>query len=65
MAAMTRGMVLPVLAASMAALLTAPVRPAAAAEKWDLYVYNAVSTVAAVQGLTEACVKIAPQLASK
>jgi TRAP-type C4-dicarboxylate transport system substrate-binding protein len=26
-------------------------RPAAAADKWDLYIYNAVSTVAAVRGL--------------
>jgi TRAP-type transport system periplasmic protein len=33
------------------ALLAAPVRPAVAAEKWDLYVYNPVSTVAAVKGL--------------
>jgi len=33
------------------ALLSAPVGPAVAAEKWDLYVYNPVSTVAAVKGL--------------
>jgi TRAP-type C4-dicarboxylate transport system substrate-binding protein len=33
------------------ALLSVPVGPAAAAEKWDLYIYNPVSTVAAVKGL--------------
>src|SRR5260370_33152990 len=33
------------------ALLSAPVKPAVAAEKWDLYVYNPVSTVAAGKGL--------------
>jgi TRAP-type transport system periplasmic protein len=33
------------------ALLSAPVRQVVAAEKWDLYVYNPVSTVAAVKGL--------------
>src|SRR6266851_3601669 len=33
------------------ALLSAPVGLAVAAEKWDLYVYNPVSTVAAVKGL--------------
>lgn len=33
------------------ALCLTPFRSAAAAEKWDLYVYNAVSTVAAVKGL--------------
>jgi TRAP-type C4-dicarboxylate transport system substrate-binding protein len=33
------------------ALLSAPAGPAVAAEKWDLYVYNPVSTVAAVKGL--------------
>jgi TRAP-type C4-dicarboxylate transport system substrate-binding protein len=32
-------------------LAAAPKRPASAAENWDLYVYNAVSTVAAVRGL--------------
>lgn len=38
-------------AAAALALCAAPHRPAAAAEKWDLYVYNAVSTVAAVKGM--------------
>jgi TRAP-type C4-dicarboxylate transport system substrate-binding protein len=33
------------------ALLTTLCHPAAAAEKWDLYIYNAVSTVGAVRGL--------------
>src|SRR5258706_11917535 len=33
------------------ALLWASVRPVVASEKWDLYVYNPVSTVAAVKGL--------------
>ena len=33
------------------AVLSAPAGPAVAAEKWDLYVYNPVSTVAAVKGL--------------
>jgi TRAP-type transport system periplasmic protein len=33
------------------ALVSGPVRPAIAAEKWDLYIYNPVSTVAAVKGL--------------
>lgn len=32
--------------------------PAAAAEKWDLYVYNAVSTVAAVKGMNKAIEEI-------
>lgn len=39
------------LAVAAFAFCTALVRSAAAAEKWDLYVYNAVSTVAAVKGL--------------
>src|SRR3954447_16246305 len=33
------------------AICLTPFTPAVAAEKWDLYVYNAVSTVAAVKGL--------------
>jgi TRAP-type C4-dicarboxylate transport system substrate-binding protein len=33
------------------AFLSALARPVVAAEKWDLYVYNPVSTVAAVKGL--------------
>src|SRR6202051_5107496 len=33
------------------ALLSVPAGPVVAAEKWDLYVYNPVSTVAAVKGL--------------
>ena len=33
------------------ALCNAPLQPAAAAEQWNLYVYNAVSTVGAVKGL--------------
>jgi TRAP-type transport system periplasmic protein len=46
-------------AATLAAVLalSAPLigfgKPAAAAEKWDLYVYNAVSTVAAVRGMNK------------
>src|SRR5262245_19164721 len=39
------------LAIAAFAFCAAPLRSAAAAEKWDLYVYNAVSTVAAVKGL--------------
>ena len=39
-------------------LMLAPGRPAAAAEKWDLYVYNAVGTVAAVKGLDTAIEQI-------
>ena len=40
------------LAALAAALGLATALPAAAAEQWNLYVYNAVSTVSAVKGLT-------------
>jgi TRAP-type transport system periplasmic protein len=36
---------------TLLAICLAPFTPAVAAEKWDLYVYNAVSTVAAVKGL--------------
>ena len=39
------------MAATVVAIALAPMRPAVSAEKWDLYVYNAVSTVAAVKGL--------------
>lgn len=39
------------LTAATAAFCSMPYLPATAAEKWDLYVYNAVSTVAAVKGL--------------
>lgn len=39
------------MAATIVAFGLAPFRPAVSAEKWDLYVYNAVSTVAAVKGL--------------
>lgn len=39
-------------ATALAYCVTSLVSPAVAAEKWDLYVYNAVSTVAAVKGLT-------------
>ena len=39
------------LAALAAALGLATALPAAAAEQWNLYVYNAVSTVSAVKGL--------------
>jgi TRAP-type C4-dicarboxylate transport system substrate-binding protein len=41
-----------VTAAVVLALGLSPVVSASAAEKWDLYVYNAVSTVAAVRGVT-------------
>lgn len=43
-----------------AALLaaTATALPAHASEKWNLYVYNAVSTVAAVKGLTKVCEEV-------
>jgi TRAP-type C4-dicarboxylate transport system substrate-binding protein len=39
------------LAITFLAICLAPFTPALSAEKWDLYVYNAVSTVAAVKGL--------------
>jgi TRAP-type C4-dicarboxylate transport system substrate-binding protein len=39
------------LAATVIAFCLTPFTPAVSAEKWDLYVYNAVSTVAAVKGL--------------
>ena len=39
-------------------LMLALGRPAVAAEKWDLYVYNAVGTVAAVKGLDTAIEQI-------
>ena len=39
------------MAATVVVFALTPVRPAVSAEKWDLYVYNAVSTVAAVKGL--------------
>lgn len=39
------------MAAAVLAFCLTPLRPAVSAEKWDLYVYNAVSTVAAVKGL--------------
>jgi TRAP-type C4-dicarboxylate transport system substrate-binding protein len=41
-----------VMAAALAGLAFG-MRPARAAEKWDLYVYNAVSTVAAVKGMAK------------
>jgi TRAP-type transport system periplasmic protein len=46
------GMILRVSTAACAlALWCTPPQPAAAAEQWNLYVYNAVSTVGAVKGL--------------
>lgn len=39
------------LVAAALAISSSPFDPAAAAEKWDLYVYNAVSTVSAVKGM--------------
>ena len=39
------------LAITALAFCLMPYRPATAAEKWDLYIYNPVSTVAAVKGL--------------
>ena len=39
------------LSMAVLAMTALPLRPAVAAEKWDLYVYNAVSTVAAVKGM--------------
>src|SRR6266446_10073265 len=39
------------LAATVLAFCLTPFTPAVSAEKWDLYVYNPVSTVAAVKGL--------------
>jgi len=39
------------LAATVLAFCLTPFTPAVSAEKWDFYVYNAVSTVAAVKGL--------------
>jgi TRAP-type C4-dicarboxylate transport system substrate-binding protein len=38
---------------ALGAAMPNPQRPASAAEKWDLYIYNAVSTVAAVRGLNK------------
>src|SRR6201989_1432875 len=38
-------------AAFTALMLLASGRPAAAAEQWDLYVYNAVATVSPVKGM--------------
>lgn len=59
------GIVLRVITASVVASLLAPVKPAAAAEKWDLYVYNAVSTVAAVQGLNRVVQEIEKETAGE
>jgi len=39
------------LVAAALAMFSLPSSPAVAADKWDLYVYNAVSTVSAVKGL--------------
>ena len=39
------------LVAAALAISSLPFNSAAAAEKWDLYVYNAVSTVSAVKGM--------------
>ena len=39
------------LVAAALAVSCLPFNPAVAADKWDLYVYNAVSTVSAVKGL--------------
>jgi TRAP-type transport system periplasmic protein len=39
------------MAATVLTFCLTPLSPAVSAEKWDLYVYNAVSTVAAVKGL--------------
>jgi TRAP-type C4-dicarboxylate transport system substrate-binding protein len=47
----TRRLMLGAALASVASLLLPHATPVMAAEKWDLYVYNAVSTVAAVKGL--------------
>ncbi len=46
------------IAAFAPALLSVSAGPVAAAEKWDLYVYNPVSTVAAVKGLNTAIAQI-------
>ena len=46
------------IAAFALALLSASAGPVVAAEKWDLYVYNPVSTVAAVKGLNTAIAQI-------
>jgi TRAP-type C4-dicarboxylate transport system substrate-binding protein len=52
MSGVKTGLVLRTAAAiSALTLLLVPGRPVFAAEKWDLYVYNAVGTVAAVKGL--------------
>jgi TRAP-type C4-dicarboxylate transport system substrate-binding protein len=48
----------PALLALAASLCFSAAIPARAAEKWDLYVYNAVSTVAAVKGMTKVCDEI-------
>jgi TRAP-type C4-dicarboxylate transport system substrate-binding protein len=59
MSGVKTGLVLRAAAAiSALTLLLAPGRPAFAAEKWDLYVYNAVGTVAAVKGLDTAIAQI-------
>jgi TRAP-type transport system periplasmic protein len=52
-------------AATVVAFGLAPLRPAASAEKWDLYVYNAVSTVAAVKGLNTAIEQIDKETAGE
>ena len=46
------------IAAFALALLSASAGPVVAAEKWDLYIYNPVSTVAAVKGLNTAIEQI-------
>ena len=48
---MSRRMVRAGLVAAALAISSLPFGSASAAEKWDLYVYNAVSTVSAVKGL--------------
>jgi TRAP-type transport system periplasmic protein len=59
MSGVKTGLVLRAAAAiSALTLLLAPGRQAVAAEKWDLYVYNAVGTVAAVKGLDTAIAQI-------
>jgi TRAP-type C4-dicarboxylate transport system substrate-binding protein len=50
---MTRRLMAAALALALSAPLIGRAAPAAAAEHWDLYVYNAVSTVAAVRGMNK------------
>jgi TRAP-type C4-dicarboxylate transport system substrate-binding protein len=53
------------LAATALAFYLMPYSPATAAEKWDLYIYNPVSTVAAVKGLNTVIEQIEKETAGE